>query len=60
MLQQLNMVRVLTLNLWSQHGQWSERRSVLQDGLRTLRPDLIAFQESIKTDEYDQVVEPQQ
>ncbi|WP_373324543.1 endonuclease/exonuclease/phosphatase family protein [Reticulibacter mediterranei] len=50
-------VRAVTLNLWGQNGAWAERRAVLIDGLRTLRPDLVAFQETIKTDEYDQVID---
>jgi hypothetical protein len=40
-------VRVGTLNLWGRQGAWGARRSVLVDGLRTLRPDLMAFQEAI-------------
>ena len=48
-------VRILTLNLWAQHGVWSDRRAVLIDGLRALRPDLLAFQESIQDDAYDQI-----
>src|SRR5437764_1197552 len=28
------------MNLWMQNGAWAERRTVLIDGLRTLRPDL--------------------
>jgi endonuclease/exonuclease/phosphatase family metal-dependent hydrolase len=55
--QQLRNVRVVTLNLWGQNGAWAERRSVLIDGMRTLRPDLVAFQETIKTDEYDPVID---
>jgi exonuclease III len=49
------VVRVATLNLWGRHGAWDERRSVLVDGLRELRPDIIAFQEAVVTDGYDQV-----
>jgi len=45
---------VLTLNLWQRYGVWTERRSLLIKGLRALQPDLVAFQESIKNDEYDQ------
>jgi hypothetical protein len=52
----LGDVRVLTLNLWQRCGAWADRRSVLIDGFRGLQPDLLAFQESIKNDEYDQVV----
>ncbi len=50
-------LRVLTLNLWQQLGKWSERRAVLIAGLRSLQPDLVAFQESMKTREYDQTAE---
>jgi endonuclease/exonuclease/phosphatase family metal-dependent hydrolase len=51
------VVRVATLNLWGRHGAWDERRSVLVDGLRELQPDIIAFQEAVVTDGYDQVVD---
>jgi hypothetical protein len=41
-------IRVLTLNLLSpQHVNWERRRPVLIDGLRKLRPDLVAFQETV-------------
>jgi endonuclease/exonuclease/phosphatase family metal-dependent hydrolase len=50
-------VRVATLNLWERYGVWDERRSVLVDGLRKLRPDIIAFQEAVVTDVYDQVAD---
>jgi endonuclease/exonuclease/phosphatase family metal-dependent hydrolase len=50
-------VRVATLNLWGRSGTWADRRSVLIDGFREPRPDLVAFQEPIKTDEYDQVID---
>ena len=36
---------------------WTERRSVLVDGFGELRPDLVAFQEAIVGDGYDQVVD---
>jgi endonuclease/exonuclease/phosphatase family metal-dependent hydrolase len=50
-------VRVLTMNLWALGGDWPRRRAVLVDGLRRLRPDLVAFQEAIRTDRYDQAAE---
>ena len=50
-------MRVLTLNVWGVRGDWDARRSVLASGLRELEPDLVAFIEAIKTDEYDQVVD---
>lgn len=52
-----NLVRVLTLNLWQQYGDWTKRRSLLIDGIRARQPDLVAFAESIKTREYDQTVD---
>jgi endonuclease/exonuclease/phosphatase family metal-dependent hydrolase len=48
-------LRVLTLNLWQRYGEWPDRRSILINGLRAIQPDLAAFQESIKNDEYDQI-----
>jgi endonuclease/exonuclease/phosphatase family metal-dependent hydrolase len=53
----MGSVRIATLNLWGRSGAWAERRSVLIDGFRELRPDLVAFQEPIKTDAYDQVTD---
>jgi hypothetical protein len=50
-------VRVATLNLWGRRGAWDERRSVLVDGFRRLRPDLVAFQEAVVGDGYDQVTD---
>jgi len=47
-------VRVATLNLWGRNGAREERWAVLINGLRGLRPDLIAFQEAIVGDGYDQ------
>jgi hypothetical protein len=49
------VLRVLTLNLLQRYGAWADRRSVLINGLRALQPDIAAFQESIKNDEYDQI-----
>jgi endonuclease/exonuclease/phosphatase family metal-dependent hydrolase len=48
-------MRILSLNLWGRRGEWERRRQVLRTGLGALDPDLVAFQESIKTDRYDQV-----
>lgn len=50
-------IRIATMNLWGRRGAWAERRSVLIDGFSTLQPDLVAFQEAIKNDEYDQVID---
>jgi endonuclease/exonuclease/phosphatase family metal-dependent hydrolase len=51
------VVRVATLNLWGRNGAWDGRRSVLVDGLRELQPDVIAFQEAVVNDGYDQVAD---
>lgn len=51
------VVRVATLNLWGRQGAWEERRQVLAEGLRELRPDIVAFQEAIAVGGYDQVVD---
>jgi endonuclease/exonuclease/phosphatase family metal-dependent hydrolase len=50
-------LRFLTLNLWAQHGAWARRREALAEGLRALAPDVIAFQEAVVDEEYDQVVD---
>jgi hypothetical protein len=50
-------VRVATLNLWGRRGAWGERRPVLIDGFRRLQPDLVAFQEAVVVDGYDQVTD---
>jgi endonuclease/exonuclease/phosphatase family metal-dependent hydrolase len=48
-------IRITAQNLWARHGDWPQRREVLRDGLRRADPDLAAFVEAVKTDEYDQV-----
>lgn len=48
-------MRVLTLNLWGRRGDWERRHTVVAGGVRDLDPDLVAFQESVVTDGYDQV-----
>jgi endonuclease/exonuclease/phosphatase family metal-dependent hydrolase len=51
------LVRVATLNLWGRRGAWDERRRVLAEGFRELAPDLVAFQEAVVGDDYDQVTD---
>ena len=46
-------LRVATLNVWAMQGDWATRRAVLIGGFQVLHPDLIAFHETIKNDEYD-------
>jgi len=38
-------VKVLTLNTWQERGPWKERWEVVFEGIKTLQPDLIFFQE---------------
>lgn len=47
-------LRVATLNLWGQRGDWPARRRVLAAGFAGLDADLVAFQEAIVTGEADQ------
>jgi endonuclease/exonuclease/phosphatase family metal-dependent hydrolase len=50
-------IRVATLNLWGRRGAWEERRRVLVEGFRKNSPDLVAFQEAVVTEGYDQVTD---
>ncbi|WP_037570347.1 endonuclease/exonuclease/phosphatase family protein [Phaeacidiphilus oryzae] len=48
-------LRVATLNLWGTRGDWPARRERLAAGFAEISPDLVVLQETILTDEYDQV-----
>jgi endonuclease/exonuclease/phosphatase family metal-dependent hydrolase len=51
-------LRVATLNLLSpDHADWDRRREVLRPGLRDLRPDVIALQETVWGKGYDQAAD---
>jgi endonuclease/exonuclease/phosphatase family metal-dependent hydrolase len=51
-------LRVLTMNLLApEHADWERRRPVLAAGLRHLRPDLVALQETVWGEGTDQVAE---
>ena len=50
-------LRVATLNIWGRHGDWARRRDVLRSGFQALQPDLVALQETVVADDYDQVVD---
>jgi endonuclease/exonuclease/phosphatase family metal-dependent hydrolase len=51
-------VRVMTMNLLSPtHADWPRRREVLQRGIADLAPDVIALQETVWGDGWDQAVE---
>ncbi len=51
----MNSLRVATINLWGRHGDWAQRRAMFIDGFAALCLDLVALQESVVTDDYDQV-----
>jgi exonuclease III len=53
----MGTARIATLNLFGRQGVWEERRSVLLDGLRELRPDVVAFQDVVKVGGYDQAAD---
>jgi endonuclease/exonuclease/phosphatase family metal-dependent hydrolase len=50
-------MRLVTLNTWGMRGDWSARLRAFQDGFRALDADIITLQETILTDEVDQVAE---
>jgi endonuclease/exonuclease/phosphatase family metal-dependent hydrolase len=52
------VVRVMTMNLLSlDHADWDSRRTVLRSGLRQLRPDVVALQETVWGHDYDQAAD---
>jgi endonuclease/exonuclease/phosphatase family metal-dependent hydrolase len=50
-------MRALSLNLFARHGDWPARREALREGLAGLRPDVLALQEAVADDGYDQVTD---
>jgi hypothetical protein len=50
-------LRAMSLNLFGHDADYPARREVLAAGLRRLRPDVVALQEAIADDAYDQAVE---
>lgn len=50
-------LRIATLNLWGRHGEWEARREALRGGFDRYRADIVAVQEAIVTDGYDQVAD---
>jgi endonuclease/exonuclease/phosphatase family metal-dependent hydrolase len=50
-------LRAATLNIWGRHGDWPRRRELLRSGFAALQPDLVALQETVLTDEYDQAAD---
>jgi endonuclease/exonuclease/phosphatase family metal-dependent hydrolase len=53
-----NRLRVLTMNLLApEHADWERRRPVLTAGLRALRADVVALQETVWGEGIDQAVD---
>ncbi|MER7459744.1 endonuclease/exonuclease/phosphatase family protein [Micromonospora sp. NPDC126480] len=51
-------IRVLTVNLLSpEHAGWDQRRRVLRAGIADLRPDVVALQETVWGNGYDQAAD---
>lgn len=50
-------MRVLTYNLLGRLGDWPARRAVMRTGLREFAPDVAVLQETVVTDDYDQVAD---
>lgn len=50
-------LRAMTLNLFAHHADWPARRRALRRGLRQLQPDVVALQEAVVQDGYDQALD---
>ncbi len=50
-------LRAMTLNLFAHHADWPARRQALRRGLRQLQPDVVALQEAVVQDGYDQALD---
>ena len=48
---------VLSLNLWNDDGPWPERRERVREWIDRLAPDVIGFQEALRSPQRDQVAE---
>ena len=48
-------ISVLTLNLWHDAGPWPARQARIREWIDRLDPDLIGFQEALRSDGLDQV-----
>ena len=54
---QLSLLRVLTMNIWTFSAPYAERMRLLRAGIEALAPDLLAFQEAGYADGRHQVAE---
>ena len=46
---------MVTQNVWGVRGAWPHRRALLEQGIGDLEPDIVSFQEVIRTGEYAMV-----
>lgn len=46
----VNMLKVLTINIWNRQGPWPQRRLLLRSGIERLAPDVVGLQEVIHAD----------
>jgi len=53
----LDAVKVLTLNLWHDSGPYPARRALVRAWIEELDPDVIGFQEALRSPDFDQVRE---
>lgn len=56
-LQRQTGIRIYTHNILGRRADWNARRKLLNDEVQTLNPDIVMFQESIVTDDYDQTID---
>jgi endonuclease/exonuclease/phosphatase family metal-dependent hydrolase len=50
-------LRAMSLNLFARYEDWGRRRQVLREGLRRLRPDVLALQEAVVDQADDQAAD---
>lgn len=50
-------MRVLTMNVFGRRANWPARRRLLREAVRDLDPDLVALQEAVAIDGYDQAAD---
>ncbi len=44
----MDLLRVVTLNIWNRQGPWDERAKLIRKGLASLAPDLVGLQEVLR------------
>ncbi len=49
----MEILRVLTLNIWNRQGPWDKRVALIRRGIAALQPDLVALQEVLHHDAHE-------